>query len=1094
MAELDRRTRFATELKDLKLRIGRRVSNQQIIERANEILLADHQRNLNSDKALRATKPKLMPSKLPPPKPIGSRRALEGWLNQGKIPSWDHLWAVVRAVAGFAELGHAQIESKWRRLHAEAAQTPRSQASNSAAEGHRGISASPYILEPVVPAPQNFDVDWLLQQPSRVLDARSQIVNFGGRLAEMARLIDWRDSERNGLSVRLLHGPGGQGKTRLAHHLADVSRKAGWTVVAARLVHGLRDHPHTVEDAHEPSNKLLLVVDYADRWSHTELLTLFSDPLLRGERARVLLVGRSVQWWPAMRGELAEAYATADEQQLDALAPSIVEREAEFTRARDRFGELFGVQDLGVIKPPRPLTGPTFDLVLSLHMAALVAVDASIRGQTPPTEPAGLAAYLLDREYMNWRRLYGTRTLGEEFETPPTIMARAVFTAVLTGAVPYQVATDALTAAALTPSMRILSDHRVCYPPVDRALTLEPLFPDRLAEDFLALLTPGHEVSGYDPDPWTTDLLTKLLAATGADSVPSFAVRATTFLAAAAVRWPHLSGVVSDLVRTHPMTVLNSGNTALTTVAEIPGLDTSALEVLVKNFPSDRNVDLDPGIAAITERFVQHRLTFTDDPLKRITLYQTLGGRLYSAGRYEDALAAVRRAQSLIEGSAPPDVEYQSALAGIYTNISVYLAKLGRDKETLEASKSALDLYRTLALVDPAIYTPDVAMALHNYSVDLADSGQYEDGLRAAKESLSIYQELALSDSEEYEPDVALGFYNVSVKLARLGHSEEEFEVAQQSLEMHRKLYKSNPQKHASELALALQGASITLSTMGLRWEALAPARESLELYRTLTQTNPTAFEEDLADALTTLGTRLAEIGLFEEAFTNTDKALSIYRHLESIGYREQYTLSLAHTLVNHACQLDNLKRFEPAFSSAKSGLSLLRRLAPIEEARFGGVFGWSLQIAGEIACNMKRFNDGLPLLREAIVVQRQLATERPLRYESQLADSLTILGKALSGAGEASDAFDAIDEALGIYRRLMARRSRAYSADIATCLSFYGELRLNSGYQLHEALVAVGESIDILEKLTEEVPLLFADRLSETRQLYLQISNSLSG
>src|SRR5438874_1400140 len=104
LTALDRRTRFATELKKLKLRIPRRVSNQEIVERANGILLADHQRRLAVDRLRRAGKAQFEASTIQPPAPVGSRRALEGWFNQGKVPSWDHLWAVVRALAEFAEL------------------------------------------------------------------------------------------------------------------------------------------------------------------------------------------------------------------------------------------------------------------------------------------------------------------------------------------------------------------------------------------------------------------------------------------------------------------------------------------------------------------------------------------------------------------------------------------------------------------------------------------------------------------------------------------------------------------------------------------------------------------------------------------------------------------------------------------------------------------------------------------------------------------------------------------------------------------------------------------------------------------------------
>ncbi len=42
----------------------------------------------------------------------------------------------------------------------------------------------------------------------------------------------------------------------------------------------------------------------------------------------------------------------------------------------------------------RDLDKEAFQFVLTLHMAALVAVDAQARGKTAPADPVGLSAYL----------------------------------------------------------------------------------------------------------------------------------------------------------------------------------------------------------------------------------------------------------------------------------------------------------------------------------------------------------------------------------------------------------------------------------------------------------------------------------------------------------------------------------------------------------------------------------------------------------------------------------------------------------------------------------------------------------------------------
>ena len=74
--------------------------------------------------------------------------------------------------------------------------------------------------------------DWLRELPSRMLNARRAVVAFTGREEDLRQLHQWRQQCKR-LAVRWLHGPGGQGKTRLAAQFAAESSAAGWKVVAA---------------------------------------------------------------------------------------------------------------------------------------------------------------------------------------------------------------------------------------------------------------------------------------------------------------------------------------------------------------------------------------------------------------------------------------------------------------------------------------------------------------------------------------------------------------------------------------------------------------------------------------------------------------------------------------------------------------------------------------------------------------------------------------------------------------------------------------------------------------------------------------------
>lgn len=66
-----------------------------------------------------------------------------------------------------------------------------------------------------------------VERPSRLLDPQRGVVEFVGRTDELTSLIAWCEQDTASM-MRLLTGPGGVGKTRLALQLADVARELGW--------------------------------------------------------------------------------------------------------------------------------------------------------------------------------------------------------------------------------------------------------------------------------------------------------------------------------------------------------------------------------------------------------------------------------------------------------------------------------------------------------------------------------------------------------------------------------------------------------------------------------------------------------------------------------------------------------------------------------------------------------------------------------------------------------------------------------------------------------------------------------------------------
>jgi hypothetical protein len=374
---------------------------------------------------------------------------------------------------------------------------------------YRGTPA--YRVEPfpfpdpgVVPA-------GLARVPSRLLTARHQVVPFVAR-PELEQLQAWRDSASTGLSVRLVHAEGGQGKTRLAAEFAAWSAKAGWAVALARHRSEAASAGGGDEHLLVQAPGLVLIVDYAERWPLEDLITLVRQHRdAARDRLRILLLARPAgTWWQGLAHQLAKLdIFDAAAIRMQALPDGPTARAGMYTAARDRFAEVFAITDPTAITGPADFGDPVFALTLTVHMRALVDVDAASCGSVPPagSGQADLSSYLLDREHDHWRSSHdgGNGPVRATEET----MGRTVYIATLTRPQPSADATEALgrthVAATEEACGNLLRDHARCYPPEDPALALEPLYPDRLGEDFLALTLPGHEDQfGYHAtDPWT---------------------------------------------------------------------------------------------------------------------------------------------------------------------------------------------------------------------------------------------------------------------------------------------------------------------------------------------------------------------------------------------------------------------------------------------------------------------------------------------------------------------------------------------------------------------------------------------------------------
>ncbi|MER5542765.1 tetratricopeptide repeat protein [Streptomyces sp. NPDC002589] len=983
-----------------------------------------------------------------------------------------------------------------------------------------------YLLEEYVRSAEGPDLASLRKLPSRMLDARNEVVPFTGRDAELTTLRSWRDGATR-LAVRLLHGPGGQGKTRLAARFATECRSAGWRVVSARLGVGKpAQSPGSQNLGLDGFRGVLLIVDYADRWDLTALIWLLRNGLLhRKDRpARVLLVARTNAGWRSLRSEMDRAgvHADASDQLLASVAASGGEsddgdgasRVTMYRAARDSFARAYGLSDPNSVPTPCNLDHPDFGLVLTLHVAALVAVDAYVMGAQPPARPDALTRYLLDREQAHWEHLYEQGARGLEYATPVSIMARTAFTAALTGPMPYPDAVAMLERVEKELSSdRVLTDHSYCYPPpmgVGPVPVLSPLYPDRLAEDFLALTLPGHGDTGLTLQPWAPTRLREIVRMPTSAAERGYVARAVTVLAAAAAHWPHVGrGYLNPLLLEEPQLALIGGNAALGLIAEDPTIDSAVLEAVEQKLPRDPHIDFDTGAAAVTQRLVEELRGHPVTEERRAYLSVVLGMRLSSVGRYAEAIEALKPGVEMYRRLADADpARHTLHVAAALEVLAVALNALGRRDQAATAIGEAVELIRCTVVTDTAIGAVQLAHVLHNLSQVLADQGldesaydasceavellrpfaaeypaverflaitldqhgqrlrlldRYAEALTVAEEANALLVRSVQADTRMYLPEYAKSISNLGALFA----FQKDFFNARKNLsvavDMLREVADGNPDVYRADLAKALMNLGAT--SVG-ESTALEAVREAVAIYRDLAAANPDTHLGGLVLSLVQLGSIAAKEKECNAAIDAYNEALSLY-HASPDAVPPVHRPILAVLPFRLGEQLHLAGREDEAFAAAlRSTVAPDERVLPrlksdVDRAQL------LMQGIGQLVME-ERYEDANALLNQAMEVTVPLLDQLP-EWPSQRAHMLVLRVRLFSETGDHASVEEASCELLDLRRTLVAADPAEHEPALLHDLAVLVTSLVNQD-KYPDALLPTREAYELTRRLAKGV------------------------
>ncbi|HXR71747.1 tetratricopeptide repeat protein, partial [Actinocrinis sp.] len=754
--------------------------------------------------------------------------------------------------------------------------------------------------------------------------------------------------------------------------------------------------------------------------------------------ARVLLIARSAQGWQAVQAKLHKLRANVDTtaQRLDPLPDAGHIRERMFTTARDCFARAYPeLEGAAPIAPPKSLGLPHFALTLTVHMAALVAVDAAAHGRDAPVDPLGLTVYLLNREHENWRQLYENAAGGLDFQTPDTVLARLVFIAALTGASDPEAAAELLNKALPgVPTEQAIRDHALCYPPTDPAgvNTLEPLLPDRLAEDFLALTLPGSPTADYSADDWAAGAVRILLPAAPTDKAPRFTPRALTFLAAAAARWSHVGRLhLFPLLDGNPAMVRDANSASITALGELTELPVELMRSIDEQFP-DRRSDLDVGIAEFTRRRVQRQLAADPEPEPTVhaRLWYDLAYREYVVGRFPDALPAAQRAVAIRERQGAGQ---EARLAESLNMLALVLSDLGRSAEALQYADRAVELSRRVADDDPA-HAVNLARHLLNRGSHRHDLGQWADAVADTAEAADIRERLA-DGGPQATDEFADALHNLGRMLRDVGRRAEALERAEQATALYRELAEREPLVYRPKLAIGLTSVSSLLLALGRPDEVLKPAHEAAELSRALVKLNP-VYESELAAALTNMSGAYTMLRQSAAACEAADEAVALYRALAraNVGYLRLF----ADALDNLGGALLGTGRSDAALAAREESVTILRELAEENPEAHETSLADALNNVGTVLTDFNRPADALRYTEEAIAIHRRRTDHS---VDANLATALQNRGLQLDLAGRHDEAVEPAQEAVALWRGLVERDSASHATGLANALTALGLL-----------------------------------------------------